>query len=106
MKQNEEINCDEEVVFQGKYQHFTDNKERIELGKQTSKYGITLTICYFVAVIMHTIIISPFFINKWQGIDIFLERQPTVPVPVLTTTTTYNSWTFPVSHIAAFQLFA
>ena len=74
MKQNEEMDCDKQVVHQGKYQHFIDNKERLELGKQIFEHEITSTNCYCVAVIMHTIIISPSLINKWQGIEIFLGR--------------------------------
>ena len=48
VKESEELDCDEEIVCRGKYQHFMD-KERLELGKRASEHGITSTICYFVA---------------------------------------------------------
>lgn len=41
VKENEEMDCDEEFICQGNYQHFTD-KGRLELGKRASKHGITL----------------------------------------------------------------
>ena len=46
VKEIEEMDCNEEIVRQGKYQNFTD-KERLELGKRASELGITSTIRYF-----------------------------------------------------------
>lgn len=48
VKESEELDCNEEVICQGKYQHFTD-KQILELGKGASEHGITSIIRYFVA---------------------------------------------------------
>ena len=65
VKENEEMNCDEEVVRRGKYQHFTD-KEKLELGKRASEYGITSTIRYFVARPGEERNLSPSTLFAWK----------------------------------------
>ena len=42
------MDCDEQIVCQGKYQHFTD-VEKLMLGKRAYDHGIMSTIRYFVA---------------------------------------------------------
>ena len=98
VKENEEMDCYEEVACWGQYQHFTD-KEILELGKWVSKHGIMYINHSLLRFNDHTYNISPFLINKWQDIEIFLGSWPIIPVPVLTTLTVYKSCIFPVSCI-------
>ena len=65
VKESEELDCDEEIVRRGKYQHFTD-KERLELGKRASEHGITSTIRYFVAKPGEERNLSPSTLFAWK----------------------------------------
>jgi len=48
VEENEEMECDEQIVCQGKYQHFTDT-ERLIFGKRAYEHRIASTIHYFIS---------------------------------------------------------